>query len=74
MVTLNQPEMNSPLKNEKRALPRVRSGSHLAAIMVEAKDGNIKEKESKFKQEVRPDEGYDLSMIHTHYQHRRTLR
>lgn len=54
---------------------RVRSGSNLAALVVEQKGGtDLKYKEEKFKQEVGPQQGYDLSKISSHYEHRRRLR
>ena len=54
---------------------RVRSGSNLAALVVETKSGqDIKVKEEKFKAEVGPQQGFDLSQINTHYEHRRRLR
>lgn len=54
---------------------RVRSGSSLAALVVEQAQGaDLKLKEEKFKTDIGPREGYDLSKIATHYEHRRRLR
>jgi hypothetical protein len=60
---------------EKRGLPKVRSGSNLAALVVEQKQGvDLKYKEEKFKADINPRAGFDLSKIGSHYEHRRRLR
>lgn len=57
-----------------KGLVRVRSGSNLAALEVESKGADIKIKEEKFKADIGPQQGFDLSQINTHYEHRRRLR
>lgn len=53
----------------------MRSGSNLAAVVVEQKQGvDLKQKEEQFKQEVGPLEGFDLKQISSHYEHRRKMR
>jgi hypothetical protein len=70
--SLKVPESTS---TEKRGLPRVRSGSNLAAVVVEQNQGiDLKFKEEKFKADIGPSAGYDLSKISSHYEHRRRLR
>ena len=59
----------------KRGLHKVRSGSNLAAIVLEQSQGqDLKIKEESFKVQIGPQHGYDLSKINTHYEHRRRLR
>jgi len=53
-------------------MPRVRSGSDLAAVKVESKD--IETKEEQFKKKIEPEKGFDLKQIGTHYESRRQLR
>lgn len=55
-------------------MARVRSGLNLGVNYTEAQDGKIAQKEQQFKQKLEPVKGFDLSMINTHYQHRRRLR
>jgi len=59
---------------ERRGLPKVRSGLNIANIYTEAKAGPIQQREQKFVQELEADRGFDLSQVNTHYQHRRALR
>jgi hypothetical protein len=59
----------------KKGMIRVRSGSNLAALVVEQKEGSdLKLKEDKFKSDIGPQMGFDLSKISSHYEHRRRLR
>ncbi len=53
---------------------RIRSGSNLAAVIVESRDGNIKQKEEQLSKQIGPHDGFDLKQIGVHYQHRRRLR
>jgi len=73
IVTLGPKE--TPEGGVNRGLPKVRSASNLAALTVEQKQGqDIKLKEEQFKAEIGPQQGFDLSKISTHYEHRRRLR
>lgn len=46
----------------KRGLTRVRSGSNLAAVVVESSKGaDLKLKEEQFKAKIGPQQGFDLS-------------
>ena len=58
----------------RRGLPKVRSGLNIAAVYVEAKEGQIVQKEQQFKQKLPENQGFDLSKISSHYSHRRRLR
>jgi len=58
----------------RRGIPKVRSGVNIASIYVEAKEGQIMQKEMQFKQALDPVQGFDLSKINSHYMHRRRLR
>jgi hypothetical protein len=66
-------EASGPAES-RRGLPKVSSGVNIAAIYVEAKDGQIAQKETEFKQALDPVQGFDLSKINSHYMHRRRLR
>jgi len=56
-------------------MTRVRSGSNMAAMLIEQKQGqDLKIKEEKFKADIGPMQGFDLRKINTHYEHRRKLR
>ena len=59
-----------PVPEQRRGLPKVRSGVNIAQNYVEAQEP-IAPKEQKFKQELQPSKGFDLSLIDTHYAHRR---
>jgi len=71
-VTNDSSTLNTP--DKKKGLPKVRSGLNLSANFLEAQDGKIDQKEHNFKQSMGPEKGFDLSMINTHYAHRRKLR
>jgi len=60
--------------SSKRGVPRVRSGSNMAAIVEEQKKGDLKQKEEQFKAQIGPMQGFDLTKISSHYEHRRRLR
>jgi hypothetical protein len=65
----------SPDYMSKRGLHKVRSSSLLAAVNVEqSKGSDLRLKEDKFKAEIGPSQGFDLSKISSHYEHRRRLR
>ena len=54
---------------------KVRSGSNLAAMTVEQQNGqNNQQREQQFKEQIGATQGFDLSKISTHYNHRRMLR
>lgn len=56
---------------------KVRSGSNLAALVVETKNSeskDIKKKEEQFLHELEPHMGFDLKKIGSHYESRRRLR
>lgn len=68
---LNVPEQ----VEQRRGLPKVRSGNDLSQLYIEAEEGKIdNKKEEKLKVEFVPEKGFDLSKINSHYQHRRKLR
>lgn len=60
----------------KSKMPRVRSGSNLAALITEqqATSAEMQAKEKKFRQEVGAESGFDLSKIKSHYENRRFIR
>lgn len=71
----SQTDGDSPDQISRRGLHKVRSSSLLAAVNVEqTKGSDLRLKEDKFKAEIGPSQGYDLSKISTHYEHRRRLR
>jgi len=59
---------------ERRGLPKVRSGLNIAQTQIDAKEGKIEVKETEFKRDLKVEQGFDLSQIFSHYQHRRRLR
>lgn len=59
---------------QRRGLPRVRSGANISQNYVEASDGKIDQKERVFKQQMDSKKGFDLSQINQHYTYRRMLR
>lgn len=59
---------------QRRGLPKVRSGVNIGVNYVEAQEGQLHVKEQKFKAGLAPEEGFDLSKVNTHYTHRRRLR
>ena len=70
---------NSPVKpivdaEQRRGLPKVRSGVNIGVNYVEAQEGQLHVKEQKFKAGLAPEDGFDLSKVNTHYMHRRRLR
>ena len=70
---------NSPTKpvveaEQRRGLPKVRSGVNIGVNYVEAQEGQLHVKEQKFKEGLAPEQGFDLSKVSTHYVHRRRLR
>lgn len=71
-ATLSEASSTEP---PKKGMVRVRSGSNLAALVVEQKQGqDLKLKEDKFKSDIGPQMGFDLSKIGSHYESRRRLR
>lgn len=65
---------NTAPAEDRRGLPKVRSGLNIANIYTEAKEGPIQQKEQQFVQSLQAEQGFDLSQVNTHYQHRRALR
>lgn len=57
-------------------MQKIRSASNLAALVLEESknDVEVQIKQLKFREQIGPDFGFDLSKIHTHYEHRRALR
>lgn len=57
-------------------MQKIRSASNLAALVLEESknDVEVQIKQLKFREQIGPDFGFDLSKIHTHYEHRRSLR
>lgn len=73
----DQEQMLSQEKSSegKKGLTRVRSGSNLAAVVVESSKGaDLKLKEQQFKAQIGPQQGFDLTQINSHYESRRRLR
>lgn len=73
-ASTDQNPTTPPAPEQRRGLPKVRSGVNIAQLYVEAKEGQIGQKEQQFKQSLNPAKGFDLSKISTHYAHRRRLR
>jgi hypothetical protein len=73
-ASTDQNPATPPAPEQRRGLPKVRSGVNIAQLYVEAKEGQIGQKEQQFKQSLNPAKGFDLSKISTHYAHRRRLR
>ena len=63
-----------PVPEQRRGIPKVRSGVNISQNYVEAQEGKILQKEQEFKQSLNPSKGFDLSQIDTHYASRRNLR
>lgn len=59
---------------QRRGIPKVRSGVNIAHHYIEAKEGQIMQRERQFQQDLNPNKGFDLSKVDTHYAHRRRLR
>jgi hypothetical protein len=63
-------------KTNNSRFPTVKSGSNLSALVVEQpkNQDEMSKKEEKFKAEMGPMTGFDLSKIKSHYENRRYLR
>jgi len=76
--SLDESELKNVTHDEKsKGLGvRVRSGSNLAAMVVEQQNSGeqMDQREEEFKKEIGPESGFDLSKIRSHYEHRRALR